>query len=322
MRICTIQAPAAGEFAAAVREGLKRPGQKELPARYLYDEVGSALFEVIAAMPEYGLTRAGERLLRRHAEEMVDKMPTPVMVAELGSGTGKNTRWLLAALSRRQPTTYYPIEISPTALALCEREMGSLASVSVVGLEKPYLEGLRTAACRRGAGEHLLVLFLGSTIGNFDRPAGEEFLGRVREVMQPGDLLMLGTDLEKPAATLLLAYDDPAGVTAAFNLNLLARINRELDADFDLSLWRHQAVYDEGERRIEMHLRCLADQMVTIRTADIVVSFSKDETIWTESSHRYNVEEVADMAARAGFACAAQWIDLEWPFAQSLLVAR
>ena len=328
MRTSRIQSPAGhelAEFAAEVRAGLKRPGQKELPSRYLYDEVGSALFEVITVLPEYGLTRAGERLLERHAEEMVDNMMSamrsPVIVAELGSGSGRNTRWILQALGRRQPTTYYPIEISPTALARCEREIGAIDSISIVGLEKPYLVGLRSAAARRGAGEHMLVLFLGSTIGNFDRPAGEVFLSRVREVMVPGDALILGTDLEKPASVLKLAYDDPIGATAAFNLNLLARINRELDANFDLSLWKHEARYDAAERRVEMHLRSLADQTATIRRADIVVSFREGETIWTESSHKYAADEVHGMAQRSGFRCEAQWIDGEWPFANNLLFA-
>lgn len=317
-----MQAPALTEMAADVRAGLGRRQQKELPSRYLYDEVGSALFEVISVLPEYGLTRAGERLLLRYADEMVARLPSPLAVAELGSGSGRNTRWILEALGRRQPTTYYPIEISPTALARCEREMKLLDAINVVGLEQPYLDGLRSVASRRRRGEHMLVLFLGSTIGNFDRPAGEQFLRRVREVLAPGDAMLLGTDLMKPIPILLLAYDDPAGVTASFNLNLLARLNRELDADFDLSRWRHLARYDRAERRVEMHLLSLDDQRVTIPGADLTVSFLKDETIWTESSHKYRVDEVVGMVQRNGFTCAAQWVDAEWPFADSLLIAR
>src|SRR5256885_8361228 len=153
-----------------------------------------------------------------------------VAVAELGSGTGKKTRWLLQALCRRQRTSYYPIEISRTALAMCERELGDIDAISIVGFEREYLDGLLEVAARRQRGQHLLVLFLGSTIGNFDRAAGERFLGEVRRILQPGDSLLLGTDLEKPVPELLAAYDDALGVTAAFNLNLLTRVNRELGA--------------------------------------------------------------------------------------------
>jgi dimethylhistidine N-methyltransferase len=308
------------EFADAVREGLTKPGQKELPSKYLYDEVGSALFETICVLPEYGLTRADARLLQEHAREIVGRLPAPIHVAELGSGTGKKTRWILEALSLRQKTYYYPIEISSSALAACEKELGQLDFVSIVGYEKPYLEGLRAVAQRREAGEHLLVLFLGSTIGNFDRDASEEFLREVRAILQDGDALLLGTDLEKSVKDQLLAYDDPAGVTSAFNLNLLARINRELGANFDLTCFRHEARWNDAERRIEMHLRSTRSQCVTIPAAGLRVMLNEDETIWTESSHKYRLENVAAVAERTGFRCDGQWIDEEWPFAQNLLI--
>jgi L-histidine N-alpha-methyltransferase len=213
------------EFADAVRDGLTKAGQKELPSKYLYDEVGSSLFETICVLPEYGLTRADARLLETHAKDIVERMPLPISVAELGSGTGKKTRWVLEALSRRQRTFYYPIEISPSALAACEKELGQIDLVSVVGYEQTYLEGLRAVVRGRDSQEHLLVLFLGSTIGNFDREMGDEFLREVRSILRRGDALLLGTDLEKDEETQILAYDDPAGVTAAFNKNLLARIS-------------------------------------------------------------------------------------------------
>lgn len=317
-----IAATQASDFAGEIRSGLETPGQKELPSKYLYDDVGSALFEVISVLPEYGLTRADERLLRRHAEDVVDRLPRPTVVAELGSGSGKKTRWLLEALSRHQRVSYCPIEISPTALAMCARELGDIDSVSIVGFEREYLDGLLEVAARRQFGESLLVLFLGSTIGNFDRAAGTRFLGRVREILQPGDSLLLGTDLEKPLPQLLLAYDDPLGVTAAFNLNLLARINRELGGDFDLTGFRHEARFNEKARSVEMHLRSLRPQTVRIESADLVVSFTEGETIWTESSHKYSLNEVWQISESAGFYCEAQWIDREWPFAESLLIAR
>lgn len=188
------------EFAACVRECLTKSRQRELPSKYLYDEVGSALFETICVLPEYGLTRADARLLRDHAQEIVDLLPSPIQVAELGSGSGKKTRWILEALSRRQRTYYYPIEISSSALAACEKELGQIDYVSVVGYEKPYLEGLRAVTQRREDGEHLLVLFLGSTIGNFDRDAADAFLREVRSILRDGDALLLGTDLEKTSS--------------------------------------------------------------------------------------------------------------------------
>ena len=205
---------------------------------------------------------------------------------------------------------------------MCERELGDIDSVSIVGFEREYLEGLiEVAACRRPS-QHIIVLFLGSTIGNFDREAGDLFLRDVRATLRPGDALLLGTDLEKAVELQLLAYDDPAGVTAAFNLNLLARINRELGADFDLSCFRHEARWNYADRRIEMHLRSTCRQSVRIPAASLRIVLNEDETIWTESSYKYRAEEIPEMAERTGFRCDAQWIDEEWPFAQNLLLAE
>jgi L-histidine N-alpha-methyltransferase len=322
MLVHAIPTNIAYDFAADVRAGLTRRGQKELPSKYLYDEVGSALFEVICRLPEYGLTRADERMLRRHADDIVDRVGGPVAVAELGSGSGKKTRWLLEALSRRQHTSYYPVEISRTALAMCERELGDIPAVSMVGFEREYLDGLLEITFYREPGQHLLVLFLGSTIGNFDRPAGLKFLSQVRNILRPGDSLLLGTDLEKPDAQLLHAYDDELGVTAAFNLNLLSRVNRELDADFDLSQFRHIARINHSERSVEMHLQSRCRQRISIPAAECTVEFAEGETIWTESSHKYSAEEVIQSAHDTGFRCAAQWIDDEWLFAENLLIAE
>src|ERR1700736_1374673 len=321
MSTSTLPVRHVSEFARCVRECLTKPGQKELPSKYLYDEVGSALFEAICVLPEYGLTRADARLLEKHAGEIVARLPFPLQVAKRGSASGKKTRWILEALSQRQRTYYYPIEISPSALAACEKELGQIDLVSIVGYEQPYLEGLRAVAKRRDDREHLLVLFLGSTIGNFDREAGEAFLREVCTILRTGDALLLGTDLEKSVATQILAYDDPAGVTAAFNLNLLARINRELGADFDLGSFRHQARWNRVERRIEMHLRSMCRQTVHVPAASLRFMLDEDETIWTESSHKYQAADIPEMAKRTGFRCDGQWIDREWPFAQNLLIA-
>jgi L-histidine Nalpha-methyltransferase len=310
------------EFANDVRAGLIKPGQKELPSKYLYDDVGSALFEVISHLPEYGLTRADERLLRRHSDDIVERLPAPISVAELGSGSGRKTRQILEALCRRQSTRYYPIEISRSALVMCERELSDIDSISILGFEREYLEGLLEVAAQRRPGYHLLVLFLGSTIGNFDRPAGIQFLSEVRRILQPGDSLLLGTDLVKSDSQLLAAYDDELGVTAAFNLNLLARINRELDADFDLAHFEHMAKINLETRSVEMHLRSACRQTVHIPGAELSLEFLAGETIWTESSHKYSAQEVFGMASITGFRCEAQWIDNQWPFAENLLIAE
>ena len=215
------------EFAEDVRWGLTKDGQKEIHSKYLYDEVGSALFEVITVLPEYGLFRADERLLRENAESIAASLPAgQVVVAELGSGTGRKTAWLLEALAKKQPIVYSPIEISAKALDQCSRELGQLHNVDVRPLQQPYLDGLLSVAAARKPGEQLLVLFLGSTIGNFEWRAAELFLTEVRQALIPGDALLLSADLEKPISQLLPAYDDPLGVTASFDLNVLARMNR------------------------------------------------------------------------------------------------
>ena len=307
------------EFARDVWAGLGRYGQKTLPCRYLYDSVGSALFEAITNLPEYGLTRADARILHKHAGTLIDRLPGPLLVAELGSGTGVKTSAILQRLRLRQAVTYYPIDVSGAALASCAQCLGPLAEV--VPVESSYLEGLRVVAARRAAGETLLVLFLGSTIGNFEPAAALDFLDSVRLCLMNGDALLLGTDLVKPVEQLLAAYDDPAGVTAAFNLNLLGRVNRELGGDFNLRRFTHLARYRQHEQRIEMYLRSRVPQCVRIAAAGLTVGFAAGETIWTESSYKFRPDQISSKAAAAGFRLVDQWIDAEWPFAENLLVA-
>jgi len=308
------------DFATDLQASLTR-SQKEILSKYLYDEIGSELFEVITLLPEYGLTRAGQRLLRGHAEDIVSRVPGPAIVAELGSGSGKKTRWILEALAKHQFTRYHPIDISGAALKRSRSELGEIPRISLVGFERDYLDGLVEVASLRKNDERLMVLFLGSTIGNFDRPAGVIFLRELRKLLQPQDSLLLATDLEKPVAQLESAYNDPLGVTAAFNLNVLARINRELGGSFDLSLFEHTAPYNTAERRIEMHLKARKAHTVHIGAIGLDVAFREGETIWTESSHKFNLEEVMHMAGETGFRCEAHWVDREWPFAQNLWIA-
>jgi dimethylhistidine N-methyltransferase len=316
----TVLADTPREFAVAVRDSLSKVGQRELASMYLYDELGTALFEAITLLPEYGLTRAELRLLSRHAGAIVEHLPPAVSVIELGSGSGRKTRWILEALADREPVAYFPIDVSAAALVKCHQELGHLGSVSMVGLESSYLEGLQEAAARRQLDQTLLVLFLGSSIGNFDPPAAENFLRDIRRHLMPGDALLLGTDLEKSVRDMLLAYDDPTGVTAAFNLNLLARINRELGGDFSLRHFEHDVRYQDMHRRIEMHLRSTRNQTVSIRAADFTFMIREGETIWTEACHKFHVKEIPALARRTGFLCQAQWIDKEWTFAENLLI--
>jgi L-histidine N-alpha-methyltransferase len=294
------------EFACDVVNGLKKR-QKELPSKYLYDDLGSALFDAITVLPEYGLTRADQRLLDHHAADLPREFP---IVAEFGSGSGRKTRAVLDALA---PESYFPIDVSAHALERCRRELHGLTRV--IPMEASYLDGLDRI---QKNGEPILLLFLGSTIGNFEARCRTDFLAQVRRRLRTGDALLIGFDLLKPVDTMIEAYDDPAGVTAAFNLNLLGRINRELGGDFHLRSFAHQATWDDSEQRIEMHLRSLERQTVTIREAKFCTHFEAGETIWTESSHKFHAPDIQHIAAQAGFRQTEQWIDDDWPFAENL----
>jgi L-histidine Nalpha-methyltransferase len=306
------------EFAKAVADGLTLKRQKTLPPSWLYDEVGSALFEVITVLPEYGVTRAEAALLDRAAGEIIRASGRPAHIVELGSGTGTKTRHILKAAAHHHTVQYAPIDISAAALANCVHALGDVMNLSIEPIAATYLEGIDTAVAARKPGESILLLFLGSTIGNFTRTEAASFLRQLSKRMQPGDYLLLGADLVKSRARLISAYDDPIGVTAAFNLNLLARINRELEGHFDMSLFTHEARYNERYSRIEMHLRSRVDQQVSIEALDLTVPFRKDETIWTESSHKFRAEELPCVGRRSGWACVRQWVDGEWGFAETL----
>lgn len=302
------------EFASDVRAGLTKP-QKELHSKYLYDDLGSSLFEAITRLPEYGLTRADERLLRRHAHDIAALLPNQLAVIELGSGVGHKTRHLLEAI--HQPRLrYYPIDVSADALSRCERDLAGIADVRP--LVQSYLNGMAAATAERQPGESILVMFLGSTIGNFERKCALEFLRDLRTAMLPGDMLLLAADLVKDPGRMILAYDDPTGVTGAFNLNLLGRINRELGGDFRLRDFEHEAIWNHDHRRIEMHLRSRVNQTAFIADAGLTVSFRAGETIWTESSHKFKLGELDAMADETGYHVVDQWIDNEWPFAENL----
>jgi len=303
--------PAVDEFVQDVVAGLSRT-PKTLPPRYFYDDVGSPLFEAITALPEYGLTRADERLLRQHAHEICRLAGGRAHIVELGSGSGRKTRWILEAFGK---PAYHAIDVSAAALDQCRRELSPYSRILLH--QGTYTDGLRTATALRGR-DPVLVLFIGSTIGNFQPHDALAFLRHVRSALHPGDLFLIGFDLVKSGRTLVDAYDDPTGVTAAFNLNLLARMNRELGADFHLRSFAHEARYNEDARRVEMHLRSLRDQTVFLGAAQRQFHFAPGETIWTESSHKFVASELSAIAIDCGFREVAQWLDAEWPFAESL----
>jgi dimethylhistidine N-methyltransferase len=316
----TRSAPVRTEFGSDVRHGLTRFGQKELHSKYFYDDLGTALFQAITLLPEYGLTRADTRILRTHATQIVEKAARPAIVAELGSGTGEKTRFILEAMQASQGIVrYYPIDVSRAALHHCERELESFAEVHPILAS--YLPGIRSASELRSPGEHLLVLFLGSTLGNFELQCAREFLKDLRGLLQPRDCLLLGVDLVKPIPQLIAAYDDALGVTSAFNLNILSRVNAELGGNFDLRQFQHEARYNVEKQRIEMHLRSKIAQRVVIPGAGCAVDLDAGETIWTESSHKYQLSQLDEMAGESGFRVESQWMDREWPFVESLWAA-
>ena len=296
-----------------------RGARPSLPSVLLYDNLGSALFEAITHLPEYELSHADARLLEAHARDELAALPGRLDVVELGPGGGRKALTLLAPLCARQgAVTFTAIDVSPGALDACRRTVEALAGVTVRCLEDTYLEGLARAP--RDADARRLVLFLGSNLSNFDRGAAVEFLRGVRAALAPGDALLLGTDIGTDPARLVPAYDDALGVTAAFDRNVLARLNREWGADFDLAAFKHEARWNAPERRVEMHL--VAARACEVHLCGEAFRFAQGDSIWTESSHRFDARELRAWASETGFGCEAQWFDARWPFAHSLLVAR
>ncbi len=303
-------------FAADVRRYLTEV-PRQLPSRYLYDDLGSALFEAICRLPWYPVTRAELRLLTRHAREVLDSSVTSIV--ELGPGSGAKLSALIASAGNgRGALDLHLVDVSDSALAQAGRTLGELHDTRVVAHQATYEAGLAKLGVARPNAGRRLTLFLGSNLGNFDPPGRDAFLGSIRSSLGRGDRLLLGVDLVKPVRDLLLAYDDPIGVTASFNLNLLARINQELEGDFDLKSFSHHALWSEEHSRIEMHLRSDRRQRVTVDGADLTFMMERGETIWTESSYKYRLPEVASMLQRAGFGVRAQWIDANDRFALTL----
>lgn len=314
------------EFAADVRHDLGLT-PKQLQSKYLYDALGSSLFEAICRLPWYHITRAERRLLTGASLAIVDALTgadhrAEPLIVELGCGSGEKLVILAEALQDAGGRArVHLIDVSSQALEQSERTLGHLPHFSVVGHRETYEVGLRQAAATREPGRPMFVLLLGSNIGNFDTPAAETFLSGIGAALAPGDFLLLGADLVKPERDLLLAYDDPLHVTAAFNRNLLVRINRELGGTFDVESFAHRATWNAREQRVEMHLESLAAQSVTVALAETTVRFSRGERIWTESSYKYDHGQIEALGRRAGFAVAGQWTDEDVRFALTLFTA-
>jgi L-histidine N-alpha-methyltransferase len=308
-------------FAEDVRAGLTATPKRLLP-KYFYDELGSALFEAITALPEYYLTRAETEILRDRSSEIVEAVGGPIELLELGSGSAIKTRYVIDAALARQPTLRFcPIDISIAALDASARSLTrEYPSIIVDGINADYLTGL-TRLSRNGAPRRL-ALFLGSNIGNFEPDEARSTLRALRAVLQPGDSFLLGADLKKDAAILERAYDDPTGVTAAFNRNLLGRINRELGGRFDLDAFRHRAFYSTERSRVEIQLVSTKRQDVSIDALGLIVHFEAGEPIHTESAYKFDHASIDQLARSTGFDVAGSWTDAQRRFADFLLTAR
>jgi dimethylhistidine N-methyltransferase len=298
-------------------------GPRQLPSRYLYDELGSALFDAICQLPWYGLTRAETALLTKHAREVFTALDPLTRIVELGSGSGeKLARLLTAGRGRLSPLDLHLVDVSKLALETASSALSAFEGVRVVTHQAPYEAGLEEVSRESFSGGRSLLLFLGSNIGNFDPPGADAMLRLIRATLAPGDGFLVGADLMKPERDLLLAYDDPLGVTAAFNRNLLVRINRELGADFDLGGFTHRAVWNQEASRIEMHLVSTRSQYVRVPAAHIEFAMNEGETIWTESSYKYRRDDLMAMLDRNGFGRPRQWIEPTAQFALTLVDAQ
>ena len=309
------------EFAEQVRYYLTQ-SPRQLPSRYLYDALGSALFDAICELPWYAVTRSEMRLLRAHAREIFDAMHPLSRIIELGAGNGRKLETLLAlAAPAGHDREVHLIDVSPQALRTAADALNGFADVRIHRHEATYEAGLQRLATSARSAQRSLMLFLGSNIGNFDPPAANALLLQIRAALQPGDGFLIGADLVKPEPELLLAYDDPLQVTAAFNRNLLVRINRELDGNFDLTGFVHRAVWNREESRVEMHLVSTRPQSVAIRAADLAIRFGQGESVWTESSYKYEPQTLIRQVEAVGFGLQKQWVDPTARFALTLLTA-
>ncbi|MEP6568990.1 MAG: L-histidine N(alpha)-methyltransferase [Acidobacteriota bacterium] len=311
--------PRAG-LAEDVRRGLATQPKRFLP-KYFYDQLGSQLFEAICLLPEYYLTRAENEILDRYADEIVALVDGDITLIEMGSGSASKTRLLIEALLRKQAELLFiPVDISASALDSSSRILlQSYPQLRIEAFAADYFAGL-TELGKEHRGR-TLALFLGSNISNFDPDEALKFLRALRQVLRAGDALLLGADLKKDKSVLEAAYNDALGVTAAFNLNVLARINRELDGNFDLRAFQHRAFYNEALGRVEIYIESMREQTVSIAQLEMEVQFHEGEQIHTENSHKYDLNDIARLAAETGFAHGRTWLDSQERFSSNLLMA-
>ena len=309
--------PDAGSFLDDVVAGLSRP-QKELPPKYFYDERGSALFDAICELPEYYPTRTETAIMHTHARDMARHLGPRCALIEYGSGNSRKTRILIGELA---PVAYVPIDIAGAQLKASSAELArTFPQLTVVAVCADYSRQFVLPRLTGVDAQRRVIYFPGSTIGNFTTAEAAAFLASARAVVGAGGAMLIGVDLKKDPALLNAAYNDAQGVTAQFNLNLLARINRELGADFELAAFHHRAFYDAALGRIEMHLVSGRDQQVTLPGR--IFHFRSGETIHTENSYKYSVAEFQDLARGAGFAPQLCWTDPERLFAVHYLTAE
>lgn len=312
--------PLAG-LADDVRNGLTAERKRFLP-KYFYDELGSQLFEAICLLPEYYLTRAENEILKTYADEIVGSVEGHKTLVEMGSGSASKTRLIIEALLREQSELLFmPVDISASALESSSRILlQSYPRLRIEAYAADYFAGL--AELSKSERGRTLALFLGSNISNFDRDEAIRFLKAMRSILQKGDALLLGADLKKDPKELEAAYNDALGVTSAFNLNVLARINRELGGNFDLRSFKHHAFYNANEGRIEIYIQSLMDQRVRIEKLDLEVKFSAGELIHTENSYKYDSRGIGEIAATTGFQHTRTWLDSQERFSSNLLMAK
>ena len=311
--------PLAG-LADDVRKGLTSQQKRFLP-KYFYDELGSQLFEAICLLPEYYLTRAENEILTRYADEIAGAVEGQKTLVEMGSGSASKTRLVIEALLRSQPELLFmPVDISFSALESSSRILlQSYPRLSIEGFAADYFAGL--AELGKKQRRRTLALFLGSNISNFDAEEALSFLKAMRRVLREGDALLLGVDLKKDPAVLEAAYNDALGVTSAFNLNVLARINRELGGGFDLRNFQHKAFYNESAGRIEIYIESLVNQRVRIEKLELEVEFAAGELIHTENSYKYDRAGIEALASATGFEHSRMWLDSQERFSSNLLLA-
>ena len=308
-------------FAEDVRQGLSAT-PKSLSPKYFYDELGSQLFDAICLTPEYYLTRAENEIIERYADEIVDSLDGEKILLEMGSGSASKTRLIIETLLKKQPSLLFmPVDISASAIESSSRILlQSFPRLTIEAYAAEYFDALAVLS-KRGLRRRTLALFLGSNISNFGREEAPKFLRALRRVLKTGDALLLGADLKKDRSVLEPAYDDALGITAAFNLNLLARVNRELDGNFDLRAFRHHAFYNETIGRVEIYIESIHEQTVTIGTLNMEVHFDARERIHTENSYKYDLSGIAQLATETGYRCTHSWLDSEQRFSSNLLLA-